>query len=544
MSAFQAYQGVSLFLMDEVLCERLRGMLMESAPELAINACRYTAYDAVHVTSESLSPSRRIIFVDDAILFQAPNFLNRLDAGGAKSYCVLILHTPDFDKLQRAMRYGIQDCLLASFDQKELIGVLERIANAIAHRDRAVPLEAAEASRYMFWRNDVRKLATTRPPMTQVNREYGTRFAEGLFRALFVEMSCRDDVMRVVDNRRLQDVISDTITQMLGGDCFDILYNRHSNGVSVLMNFSVSKRSIVTNRIDKLFLELKKRFWEEEKIDITMSIGRVYADFYALAEAKQEILDARWARKQLGEGRIINAEELRVSEMDANLRRQIRNDQEMVLHYMELLDVNRVSHYIEQFYTTYKSVLSSRQLRQFFRALQDFMFHSYGEELKEYGDPEALRHGYINREATAQSMDKYVQIAIENARDVMRKVESVIRRQYSQPIRDCLDYISMQHCRDVTLNDLAELVHLTPQYLSSRFHRETGQTISAYISEQKMRYAKNMLKHSEMNISEIADYLGFEDARYFSKFFKTNQHITPTQYRRIKQASKEREDRM
>lgn len=537
MTTSNLQRQVAVFVSDEEICEALQHQLEGHFPNLKIIACCHTRQEAMKVAFESPTPPPRIFFVDDEILFQIPNFLSRLDSIGSGSNGILILDNPDFDKLRKAIRFGVQDCLLHPFKLEETKDVLERIESRIYHRDRAMPREAVEARRYMFWRNDVRKMTTTHMPMTQVNREYGTHFAEGLFRALFIEMSCKDDAMRVVDNRKLQDCIVDRIGQVLAADCFDILYNRHSNGVSALLNYSVTKRSVATNLIDQLFFDLKKQFWQEEKIDITMAIGRVYPDFAALPEAKQEILDARWARKQLGVGRIINAEELQEQLTGVNISRQIRNDQEMILHYMELLDVSRATHYIRQFYDTYKSVLSNRQLRQFFRETIEFMFRSYSEELKEYGDPEVLRHGYINRESTAQSMDKYIQVILENCKDVMGKVETVVRRQYSQPIRDCLAYISAHHSRDIGLKELAELVHLTPQYLSNRFHKETGQTISAYMKEQKMQLAKNMLKHSEKNVAEIADYLGFQDARYFSKFFKANQHVTPTEYRRIKQAS-------
>ena len=51
-----------------------------------------------------------------------------------------------------------------------------------------------------------------------------------------------------------------------------------------------------------------------------------------------------------------------------------------------------------------------------------------------------------------------------------------------------------------------------------------------------MSLAKNMLVHSSKNISEIADYLGFTDMHYFSRFFKSQLQMTPSGYRKIEQA--------
>lgn len=534
---------VSIFIEDEALSRKMVHMLGRCCPQMEIVSCCHTPQEAAKTTFESAFPPRRLIFVDDSILFQIPNFLSHLDSIGARCDGILLLNVPDFFKLQRAVRCGVEDCLLASFDEKELECVLERLSSRIHHRDRSVPREAQEAKRYLFWRNDVRRLNHMRMTIAQVNSEYGTNFSEGLFRALFIEMTCKEDSMRIVDNRELQEQIIQQASSLLREDCFDILYNRHSNGVSMLMNYPQTKRSCVAEEIHQLFLCLKKQFWEEKQIDITMSIGRIYGDFYKLPEIKQEILDARWARKQLGVGRIINAEDIQTGSQDVNLNRQIRNDQDMILHYVELLDVERTAYYSEQFFLNYRNVLSARQIRVFFRDMRNLLIQNYNTELQCYGDPEMLRHAYINREVTAESIESYVRVVIENNRDIMQKVETVVRRQYSQPIKDCVSYISQHHCRDITLQKLADLVQLTPQYLSSRFHRETGLTITEYINDQKMRLAKNMLIHSDRNISEIADYLGFTDVRYFSKFFKAHQHVTPTEYRRVKQASDKKEIR-
>ena len=48
-----------------------------------------------------------------------------------------------------------------------------------------------------------------------------------------------------------------------------------------------------------------------------------------------------------------------------------------------------------------------------------------------------------------------------------------------------------------------------------------------------MKKAKEMLRSSDCNINEIADVLGYSDARYFSKTFKKEVGIKPTDYRKI-----------
>lgn len=146
-----------------------------------------------------------------------------------------------------------------------------------------------------------------------------------------------------------------------------------------------------------------------------------------------------------------------------------------------------------------------------------------------------LRHSYIARESTASTVEDLRKTTTDSLLDLMDKIELVIQRQYSRPVRDCIAMIASRHCGNISLTEMAEMTHLSPQYLSTLFHEETGQTISAYIQAQKLKLAQNLLMNSTKNISEIAAYLDFNDAHYFSNFFKKNMSITPTAYRKLKQ---------
>ena len=80
---------------------------------------------------------------------------------------------------------------------------------------------------------------------------------------------------------------------------------------------------------------------------------------------------------------------------------------------------------------------------------------------------------------------------------------------------------------------MADLVNLNPIYFSNLFKRELGKSFTEYLTEYRMKKAKELLRMSNQNINEIADTLGYSDARYFSKAFKKEVGIKPTDYRKI-----------
>lgn len=81
------------------------------------------------------------------------------------------------------------------------------------------------------------------------------------------------------------------------------------------------------------------------------------------------------------------------------------------------------------------------------------------------------------------------------------------------------------------VKDYAALLFLTPNYLNSLCSQCLGISAGEFIRQRIMLEAKRLLCHSDMQISEIAYHLGFQDHAYFSRFFKKYSSTNPEQFR-------------
>ena len=79
----------------------------------------------------------------------------------------------------------------------------------------------------------------------------------------------------------------------------------------------------------------------------------------------------------------------------------------------------------------------------------------------------------------------------------------------------------------------AELLFLSPNYLSDLLKKETGKTAQEYLHYYLIEEAKNNLLNTNDPINEIAFNLGFEYPQYFSKLFKSKTGMTPIAYRNM-----------
>ncbi len=112
---------------------------------------------------------------------------------------------------------------------------------------------------------------------------------------------------------------------------------------------------------------------------------------------------------------------------------------------------------------------------------------------------------------------------------------SLIESQIEQAnpyIKQIKEYIHEHLSEKITLEEVANLVHLAPQYCSALFHKETGKTISDYIISSRIDAAKQQMILREMNFYELAESVGFNNYNYFSRVFKKKTGMFPMQYKK------------
>ncbi|TDL74747.1 AraC family transcriptional regulator [Rhodococcus qingshengii] len=101
----------------------------------------------------------------------------------------------------------------------------------------------------------------------------------------------------------------------------------------------------------------------------------------------------------------------------------------------------------------------------------------------------------------------------------------------------CLEvkkYIEENFRQELTLNDLANLVYVSPYHLGHVFKEEVGLPPIQYMIQCRIEEAKRLLEHSDLTVREIASLIGYENANYFNLLFKKMTGSPPGKFRRMK----------
>ena len=84
----------------------------------------------------------------------------------------------------------------------------------------------------------------------------------------------------------------------------------------------------------------------------------------------------------------------------------------------------------------------------------------------------------------------------------------------------------------ITLDEIAERLGITPEYLGTQFHKEMGENFSTYIRNYRISKAKELLVGTGMKLKEISERVGYSDPKYFSKVFRDVTGMLPAEYRK------------
>ena len=94
-----------------------------------------------------------------------------------------------------------------------------------------------------------------------------------------------------------------------------------------------------------------------------------------------------------------------------------------------------------------------------------------------------------------------------------------------------MHYIAEKYSEPIHIQDIADFCGLDRSYLSKLFKEVTGYSPQRYLLTYRIKKAKELLESTELSIQHVSYSVGYNDPLAFSKFFKQETGLSPTQYR-------------
>ena len=133
--------------------------------------------------------------------------------------------------------------------------------------------------------------------------------------------------------------------------------------------------------------------------------------------------------------------------------------------------------------------------------------------------------------------------SIEMLRSILDLILTTCAARYQAPenlmnkgkgqilVKRFFHHLEENHHKNLSLNEYARMIGVTPNHLTQTIKLFTGKTSSEIIKDKQLLEIKRLLVHTSLSVSEIAAQLNFDDQSYFTKFFKRETGLTPLQFR-------------
>ncbi len=105
-------------------------------------------------------------------------------------------------------------------------------------------------------------------------------------------------------------------------------------------------------------------------------------------------------------------------------------------------------------------------------------------------------------------------------------------RDFPPAVRKALEYMKTYYDKELTLNEVADVVNLNPSYFSFLFNHTLKINFSSYLMCLRIHHSKKLLRETDYKIYEIAEMVGYRNSYYFNRIFKRIVNFTPMEYRK------------
>lgn len=149
----------------------------------------------------------------------------------------------------------------------------------------------------------------------------------------------------------------------------------------------------------------------------------------------------------------------------------------------------------------------------------------------------ALPYQFSERQVYLEIMNKInseEELQLWFIENIVRITSKINERQIGQTntvIKDAVDYIKMNYGKDLSLEGISQKFNISSYYFSRLFKEETGEKFIDYLTGIRLIQAKHLLKNTDKSMKEICIEVGYLDPNYFSRIFKKNIGLTPSEYR-------------
>jgi len=447
-----------------------------------------------------------------------------------------------FEYAHDALKLGVKHYLLKPIDKEELYNALKEILDEkralVEQREKEKALEntvrqTRKRMKEHFLTGILNNQVDAAMPMEEINENYQCAFKKGVFQASFLKIDAEGtdaDEMRnllMMMNTHLENILNER-----GREFINSVTN---SGIVTVINSENGEMRALEDEYAQIFSVLMRQINKFKDYHMTWGVGMPVSSIEKTKCSIQNAADAVKCRSRIGMDRVIYMYKTQFRPVDLNsifdepAVRSMKNIVEALDYktFSEEVDlhmgmIHRVAFYSPvAVYDYFDSVTAVIEETLISLKIQEETTERFIRELQAILDCTVAEHMIIEKYRAA-------------VRKFMVQMLSEKKQQSKLPLRLAKAYVSEHYMEQISLEDVGAAINMSTSYLSTMFKKEIGVNFSDYLMNCRIEAAKLLLKEEpDAGIAEVAERVGYHDARYFSKIFNKIVGLKPSTYRKL-----------
>lgn len=439
---------------------------------------------------------------------------------------VIVSGHADFKYAQAAIDYGVKEYLLKPLDKpkfKEQLISIEKCVNDIKEKNKSYQKLVEQAKESIsvlenqaltrFIHGEDTRLETIKTYINNLNNNYiccvfgVAEKVIGLESKIIIELNnyIKEDFFSFTDDYDNKKVIT-------------IYYEEDLN----------KKFKHIINSIYKVCNSLNGKYKEK----VYAGISNIHREHNSLPKAFKEALYS-FSYHIIKEDRLIYCFSEIIQRREYII--SLDAEQEKIIYLeLEKADYERVKNFLDSLFAEIKeSFISLENFQDIINKITGIL-NRYCKDMNDSTNSSKFDYVDNHQISSYESLDCIYKSILNH---VYRITNLTIKMTKTKPnmIDDIKRYIDKHYGENISLNHLSKYkYYVNPSYLSRLFKDQTGVSFSSYLLDFRLKKAYQMLKDTNISISDIASVTGFNDVSYFIKAFKKNYNLTPGKVRYLK----------
>lgn len=429
----------------------------------------------------------------------------------------------EFEYARKAIQYGVTNYLLKPVSESEIIEALMKLEYELTHKVELERKHAVSNELLMYkWLNDQLSISDTE----ELIQQFSLQGHKGAVAQL--HLKCLEDIdTKELDSLREKihlyysqsDKEHQVISLIIKEENVKVILIYHHNQEHIPQQVFIKDMNQLSQQLQNTHIKVQ-----------AMSLSNT------LEEIETQLQSAyKMSETALNFGFYKSNEVIRYEDIYRFLKNKMphsKNAYKDLLSIIEKKDwsqsIKFVGHLDEE--AIKNGLVPTNKLKEFWiYILTQVIEDKWSAEEQQYALLKEKIRPLITQSPTLHIMERHIE-------DLLREIVVWDKENPKQQERDfysmCLEYVHHNYNTHLSLEKMAELFYYNPSYFSAQFKKHSGTTFSTYLRQLRIEKSQEYLCQTNLKVYEIANKVGYEDAKYFNRVFKKKVGVTPDEYRR------------